>query len=172
MVDCGGSYADDAADIAAATLLSQGVTRLDGLILTHYDGDHVGGAVYLLSRVPTKTLILPEGEDEKGFEKQLLAQFQGEVIQGDRDLQITWGDSKITVFASKYFEPKKQCSEADNLPAAWTRYMSRGRFRLCHIAKPALWTGYRFHILPPTSQQVYRAHLQPVLLYLSQDVSL
>ena len=30
MVDCGGSYADDAADTAAATLLSQGITKLDG----------------------------------------------------------------------------------------------------------------------------------------------
>ena len=110
MVDCGGSYADDAADIAAATLLSQGVTRLDGLILTHYDVDHVGGAVYLLSRVPTKTVILPEGEDEKGFEKQLLAHFQGEVIRGDQDLQITWGDSKITVFASKYFANSNETS--------------------------------------------------------------
>lgn len=102
MVDCGSSYEDDAADIAAATLLSQGVTQLDGLILTHYDGDHVGGAAYLLSRVPAKVLILPEGEDEKGFEETLLAGFHGEMLRGDRDLQIAWGDSTITVFASKY----------------------------------------------------------------------
>ena len=110
MVDCGGSYADDAADTAAATLLSQGITKLDGLILTHYDADHVGGAVYLLRRVPAEILILPEGEDEKGFEKELLAGFQGEVIRGERDLQITWGDSKIIVFASRYFENSNETS--------------------------------------------------------------
>ena len=110
MVDCGGSYGDDAADLAAATLLSQGITRLDGLILTHYDADHVGGAAYLLGRVPAEILILPEGEDEKGFEEQLLAQFRGEVIRGDRDLQITWGDSSITVFASKYLENSNETS--------------------------------------------------------------
>lgn len=110
MVDCGGSYEDDAADKAAATLLSQGVTTLDGLILTHYDADHVGGAAYLLSRVPAKVLILPEGEDDKGFEEKLLSGFRGEMIRGDRDLQITWGDSKITVFASRYFENSNESS--------------------------------------------------------------
>ena len=110
MVDCGGSYEDDAADVAAATLLSQGITELDGLILTHYDGDHVGGAGYLLSRVPAKLLVLPEGEDEKGFEEKLLSAFRGEVIRGDRDLEITWGDSVITVFASKYFENSNETS--------------------------------------------------------------
>ena len=108
MVDCGGSYGDDAADIAAATLLSQGITQLDGLIVTHYDADHVGGAVYLMSRVPAKVLILPDAQDP--FETELLAGFQGEVIRGDRDLQIIWGDSTITVFASKYFGNSNESS--------------------------------------------------------------
>lgn len=110
MVDCGGSYADDAADKAAATLLSQGITQLDGLIVTHYDADHVGGAVHLLNRVSAKVLILPEGEDEKGFEEKLLANFRGEVIRGDRDIEITWGDSTITVFASEYFGNSNESS--------------------------------------------------------------
>lgn len=110
MVDCGGSYDDDAADVAAATLLSQGITRLDGLILTHYDADHAGGAVELLKRVSTEVLILPEGEDDKGFEEKLLDGFAGEVIRGDEDLQITWGDSEITVFASKYFGNSNESS--------------------------------------------------------------
>jgi competence protein ComEC len=110
MVDCGGSYADDAADVAAGMLLSQGVTQLDGLILTHYDTDHVGGASYLLGRVPAEVLILPVGEDEKGFEEKLLADFRGEVIWGDRDLQITWGDSTITIFASQYFGNSNETS--------------------------------------------------------------
>lgn len=110
MVDCGGSYEDDAADAAAATLLSQGITQLDGLILTHYDADHAGGAAYLTSRVPAKVLVLPEGEDAKDLEAQLLANFKGEVIRGDRDLQITWGDAVITVFASKYFGNSNESS--------------------------------------------------------------
>lgn len=110
MVDCGGSYDDAAADAAAATLLSQGVTQLDGLIVTHYDADHAGGAVHLLRRIPAKALVLPEGEDEKGFEEKLLSDFSGNVIRGDQNLQITWGDSTITVFASEYFGNSNETS--------------------------------------------------------------
>jgi competence protein ComEC len=83
---------------------------LDGLVVTHYDADHVGGAAYLLSRVSTKVLILPEGEDEKGFEQKLLSNFSGEVIRGNRDIEITWGDSTITIYASRYFENSNETS--------------------------------------------------------------
>lgn len=110
MVDCGGSYEDDAADMAAATLLSQGITQLDGLILTHYDADHAGGAVHLLRRVPAKVLVLPEGEDEKCIEEKLLSNFQGEVIRGNRSLKITWSDSTISIFASEYFGNSNETS--------------------------------------------------------------
>ena len=40
----------------------------------------------------------------------MLSGFRGEMIRGDRDLQITWGDSKITVFASRYFENSNESS--------------------------------------------------------------
>ena len=110
MVDCGGSYDDDAADVASATLLSQGITQLDGLIITHYDADHAGGTKGLLSRVPTEVLILPEGHEDKSLEENILDGFRGKVIRGDKDLQITWGDSVISVFASKYFGNSNETS--------------------------------------------------------------
>jgi competence protein ComEC len=49
LVDCGGDRDRTAADTATEKLLSMGISRLDGLILTHYDRDHAGGAAYLLS---------------------------------------------------------------------------------------------------------------------------
>ena len=60
LVDCGGSVDTRAADAAAQALLSQGVSRLDGLILTHYDLDHAGGAELLLSRIQVDTIYLPD----------------------------------------------------------------------------------------------------------------
>jgi beta-lactamase superfamily II metal-dependent hydrolase len=56
LVDCGGSYDDTAANIAAHKLLSQGIARLDGVILTHFDADHSGGVDYLLSRIPAERI--------------------------------------------------------------------------------------------------------------------
>lgn len=60
VIDCGGDYDEGVADLAAQTLLSQGITELDGLILTHYDKDHAGAAAFLLSRVPAKMLYIPD----------------------------------------------------------------------------------------------------------------
>ncbi len=65
LVDCGGSYDDLAADAAAETLLSQGISRLDGLIVSHYDRDHYGGVDKLLTRVDADVLYLPEAGAEE-----------------------------------------------------------------------------------------------------------
>ena len=42
LVDCGGDDSEDAADTTAEALLSQGICRLDGIVVTHFDKDHVG----------------------------------------------------------------------------------------------------------------------------------
>ena len=48
--------------------------------------------------------------DEKEFEEKLLGDHLGEVIRGNRNLQITWGDSTITVFVSEYFGNSNESS--------------------------------------------------------------
>lgn len=63
MVDCGGSDDGTAADLAARTLLSQGITRIDGLVVTHFDRDHFGGVRYLSERIAIDALYLPASED-------------------------------------------------------------------------------------------------------------
>lgn len=110
MVDCGGSYDEDAADTAASYLLAQGVTRLDGLILTHYDQDHVGGAAYLLHRVPADVLVLPVGEDAQRWDPELLKNHTGHVIRASQDYSITWGSCEITVYASQLRESSNESS--------------------------------------------------------------
>ncbi len=60
LVDCGGSTATGSADAAAEYLLSMGITRLDGIVVTHSDADHIGGVPYLLTRIPADALFLPE----------------------------------------------------------------------------------------------------------------
>lgn len=59
VVDCGGSYPEEAGETAARTLLSAGLTTVDALVLTHYDLDHAGGAVQLLHRLSVDRLYLP-----------------------------------------------------------------------------------------------------------------
>ena len=70
LVDCGGDSDEGSADLAAATLLAQGIARLDGVIVTHGDRDHAGGIGNLLDRVETDILLLP-GYDEPVVKAEL-----------------------------------------------------------------------------------------------------
>lgn len=96
MVDCGGDSDTGTADLAAETLLSQGITKLDGLILTHCDRDHAGAVENLLTRVDTDLLILPLVATE------LAESTGGEVVYADRDLCLTYGDTALRIFAPTF----------------------------------------------------------------------
>ena len=71
LVDCGGETDKQAADTVAQHLRSRSVTRLDAVIVTHYDKDHVGGIPLLLSEIPADTLYLPDVPDESGLRETL-----------------------------------------------------------------------------------------------------
>ena len=98
MVDCGGDSDTTTADIAAETLLSQGISKLDGLILTHCDRDHAGAAANLLTRVDTDLLILPAVSGAV----ELAAATTGEVVYAHSDLLIAFGSAQVQIFAPTY----------------------------------------------------------------------
>jgi competence protein ComEC len=100
VVDCGGSYDTDAANAAAETLLSQGIRRIDGLILTHYDRDHAGGAIYLLSRVRADALYLPVCVDTDGYSEPLKQMPQAVLV--DDHMQISFGTVTIKLITTDY----------------------------------------------------------------------
>ena len=64
MVDCGGDSGERDGENVARKLLMKGRRHIDLLILTHYDTDHVGGAIQLLSRIEVGELVLPEIPDD------------------------------------------------------------------------------------------------------------
>ena len=101
VVDCGGSYDTDAADLAADTLLSQGILKIDGLILTHYDRDHAGGVAYLLSRVPADAIWLPDYEDEGGVRDYLTQMYHDRVFIVSENTELSFGDTAISLFVSE-----------------------------------------------------------------------
>lgn len=97
LVDCGSDNGTNAADVAAQHLLSQGITRIDGLILTHYDEDHAGGAEALLNRVSADVLYLPDSTDDGDIKAQLTKSY-GNMIQWVTETTLQagpWGSFTI-----------------------------------------------------------------------------
>ena len=93
MVDCGGRSDGYAADRAAGYLLSRGIRRLDGMILTHMDDDHAGGADEVLTRVDTQLLILPPCNEPFSANTTVYA---------SEDISISYGNTVITVYAPTF----------------------------------------------------------------------
>ena len=73
VIDCGGEAPEAAGEDMARLLHSAGITRIDALVLTHYDADHAGGAVQLLHRLNVDFAYLPVVEDETGIRAQIEA---------------------------------------------------------------------------------------------------
>ena len=104
LVDCGGDSAKTAADKAVALLESQGIFKLDGLILTHYDRDHAAGAEYLLPRMEVDVLFLPNSRDDYGKGQTLANLHGGTALYVDRDIVLSFSDTKITLVPSEKAE--------------------------------------------------------------------
>ncbi len=97
LVDCGGDDDGKTADLAAHTLLSQGITRLDAVILTHTDRDHAGGLAHLLTRVDTDNLFLPDT-----YSALILPQITGKTVYVWEDLQLSFGEAKVEIYGPVY----------------------------------------------------------------------
>ena len=74
LIDCGGDDPDLTASRVINQMHAQGVYRLDGLILTHYDTDHANAAANLISAVPVETLYLPNADLSSPIRKNLTLQ--------------------------------------------------------------------------------------------------
>ena len=101
LIDCGGDNDEMTADLVARTLLSQGISRLDGVILTHLDRDHAGGASYLLSRIPTQLLLMPytaEPEEAAALEEKT----SGQAVLVRKDMVLSYGNTKMHIFSPYY----------------------------------------------------------------------
>ena len=100
LVDCGGDYDQDAGEKAAEKLLSMGIRRIDGLILSHYDRDHTGGVPYLAERIEIDRIYLPRAADQDKILPQLLAATEdSEQIWMASDLDVPLGSCVVRIFA-------------------------------------------------------------------------
>lgn len=93
LVDCGGDSDTEAADLAAETLLSQGIDHLDVMILTHLDEDHTGGAEKLLTRMDVELLIMPYMHSTMDTGRA------DTVVYAADNLELSMERTKVTVYS-------------------------------------------------------------------------
>lgn len=97
LVDCGGDTPDGTADLVGDTLLSMGISHLDGIILTHYDADHSGGLPYLLTRIRTDLLLLPDT-----WNQMEIPAHSGDTIYIREDAEVTLEKARLAVYGPIY----------------------------------------------------------------------
>ena len=84
-------------------LLSQGIFRLDGIIVTHYDTDHVGGIPYLLTKIPADTVFLPKAGMEEEAAVAVMDAAEN-VFWVEDDVRWSFGNASIQLFAPETLE--------------------------------------------------------------------
>lgn len=110
MVDCGGDYDEGTANIAAEKLLSQGVTELDGVVITHYDADHAGGLPNFLTRVDAQMLYLPDTLDANDLYGQVLQKTSATITKVQKETVLRFGDCELMMYPSDSYNSQNESS--------------------------------------------------------------
>lgn len=101
LVDCGGSAASSAGDLAADRLASLGRTGLDALVLTHLDKDHFNGVSQLFYRLEVARVFAPDtaANRDKLEELSALAAAEGaELVLVRSECSLSFGRSTLTLY--------------------------------------------------------------------------
>ena len=102
LLDCGSSNSwYSAGDIAADQLATMGCKKLDFLILTHYDSDHVNGVSGLLARMEVETLLLPDTWDDAGLREAVVSAAESAgtaVVYIREETALDLGESTLTIY--------------------------------------------------------------------------
>ena len=101
LVDCGGSRPGITADTVANFLLSQGVFRLDGIILTHYDADHAGSVLDLLTCVDADTIYLPDLYDSNGIRECIAQRYPEKISLVEEIRQLPLETGNFTLYPAE-----------------------------------------------------------------------
>ena len=123
MIDAG-EHGDG--DKLVAKLQALGVEKLDLLILTHFDKDHIGGADTIIQKMSIDRIVLPSyGKESKQYTELLaaLAQTDAEVSYPDQDLFFGYGDLELTIWIS----PVPYDGKSDNEQSLITKVLYQGK---------------------------------------------
>ena len=126
MIDTG---EDDDAEEIQKCLATAGIRKLDCLIVTHFDKDHIGSAAAILESVPVARVIMPDYACKTKPYKRMTAAIDAKGVPCDRltgDIEFTAGDMLFSVRAPK----KAEYADGDN-DHSLVIYLTYGAKRFC-----------------------------------------
>jgi len=98
MVDCGGFSDYAVADLAALTLRTEGVSKINGLILTHFDQDHAGNVEAFLQQIRAERVYIPAADMDHQIRKNLEYEYSG-ILRNVRNVTaLDCGIGQITIY--------------------------------------------------------------------------
>lgn len=100
-----------------SALEKQGIEKLDALVITHYDKDHVGGAAKVLGSVSVDTVFCPDytGNNDEYLAFQRSIDKHGDVRAVSEITSYTLGDASLTIHpAEDVAEIMEKGDEHDN----------------------------------------------------------
>lgn len=103
LIDCGG---DSQGTKIQNYLQKQGVTKLDYLVLTHPDSDHIGGAPVIIEKFDVDTVFMSDFEkDNKTYRKLIQALDDKNVFWSVPEVGSAWqlGQAQFTILAPNRF---------------------------------------------------------------------
>lgn len=102
LVDCGGNGLQNAGDTAADWFQALGVSRLDLLVLTHFDADHFSGVEELFARMDIGAVAIPLLEEDPSGRRGDLCAWAAAEGTGVTNLselsQVEVGDAMFTLY--------------------------------------------------------------------------
>lgn len=109
MVDCGGLSDYAIADLAAHTLRTSGFTKIDGLILTHFDYDHAGNAEAFMNQIDTEHIYVPAADTKNEIRKNLMYTYSDILCKVRETTALNCGEGQITIYPG---QPGKDGNES------------------------------------------------------------
>ena len=98
-------------------LTAAGADRVDYLIITHFDKDHVGGAAELLEHFDVGTVYLPDYEGTSGeYAAFMAALSENDItpVRLDEDVSFSFGDAEVTINPPSSYEITDAAADYDN----------------------------------------------------------
>ena len=103
-----------------------GIEKLDLLILTHFDKDHIGGADTVIDNLSIDRIVMPDyGKESKQYAQLIgaLTRTDADVSYLSKDLSLTYGDLTLDIWVS----PVPYDEKSDNEQSLITKMLFCGK---------------------------------------------